>query len=263
MNRLRGTPLITEKKEVQKASKKDFFVMCSKFDPIPFDWNHLNRNSTQQLMQMCYCLKLPMVDRTMLKGELIDLIKKHLYPPKAATPVVKPVIGAAAAAAAASAAANAAQTEKEKEIEEKMRLKAEMSKSLPPFFGRSRLNNVQYPTSEETKKQLHHRVEADNAEENNILFQPFDKIPSTAIKVQRGGTSMFAEENDDENRLPYGENSFEKYLIDRVKKLYNPKKSSKDAAAAKKAYSQIYNFVYIWANVAVMVFVVYYILFWY
>ncbi|EAX89495.1 hypothetical protein TVAG_324740 [Trichomonas vaginalis G3] len=263
--RLRGSPIVqtATPKDTPKANKKDFFLMYSKYDPIPFDWNHLNRNSSQQLIQMCYCLKLQIPSKNPLKNELIDIIKKHLYPPKSTAPIIKPAVGAAAAAAAAQAAANAAQAEKEKEQEEKQRLKIEMSKTLPPFFGRVRLNSVQYPVTEETKKQLRPKVEADNIEENNLLFQPFDKIPSTAIKVQRGGTSMFAEENDDETRVPYSDTSIEKFIIDKIRKILIPKKGSKEASLGKKTYGQIFNFIYIWLNIAIMVFIVFYIMFWY
>ena len=244
-------------KEALRVDKKDFLLLYAKMDPTPFDWKYLNRNSCQSLIQMCYCLGLPVSHKGVLKSELITAIKKHLYPPKAPAPAPKPAVGAGAAAAAAAAAQAAANVEKEREKEERKRLKAEMSKALPPFSGRSRLENFQYPLSDDSgdKKKLGSRVEETVEEDMSNLFSS-ENIPSTAIIIQRGGTTMYAEENDDENRVPYDETSFEGQMIEKISKLITPKKNS------KKTLGSIYSVVYMWLNMFLAIFIVFYIMFW-
>lgn len=246
------------KSDISGMDRKDFLLLYSRIDPTPFDWQFLNRNSTHCLVQMCYCLGIPIAHKVMLKTELIDKIKRHLYPPKAPLPTPKPAVGAGAAAAAQAAALAAQNAEKEREKEEKKRLKIEMSKSLPPFSGRTRLNNFQYPATDEgDKKKLASKID-DNAIDEDLknLFVPFDKIPSTAIVIQRGGTTMYAEENDDETRVAYDETSFEGQIIEKILKLITPKKNS------KKTLQSIYSIVYLWANIFFAVYVIFYIMFW-
>ena len=248
---------VSAKGDSLRVDKKDYLLLYANMDPTPFDWHYLNRNSFQSLVQMCYCLGLPISHKGVMKSELINAIKKHLYPPKAPAPPPKPAVGAAAAAMAAAAAQAAANKEKEMEKEERKRMKAEMSKALPPYHGRRRLNEFQYPKSDEQgdKKKLGSKV-VDTVEEDVSNLFSSEKIPSTAIIIQRGGTTMYAEENDDDNRVAYDEASIEGELIEKITKLITPKKKS------AKSLGAIYSIVYLWLNMFLAIFIVFYIMFW-
>ena len=67
---------------------------------------------------------------------------------------------------------------------------------------------------------------------------------------------MYAEENDDENRAAYDENSFEGQIIEKVLKIITPKKNS------KKTIGSIYSIIYLWINIFLGVYIVFYIMFW-
>ena len=248
---------ISGKGDPFRVDKKDYMLLYSNMDPSPFDWEYLNRNSSQALIQMCYCLGLPVNHKGVVKSELVNLIKKHLYPPKTPAPQPKPAVGAAAAAMAAAAAQAAANKEKELEKEEKKRLKTMMTKALPPFSGRNRLDQFQYPNSDDqgNKKKLGSKIYDTLDEDVSNLFSS-EKIPSTAIIIQRGGTTMYAEENDDENRVAYDEASIEGEIIEKITKLIMPKKKS------AKSLGTIYSIVYLWLNMFLAIFIVFYIVFW-
>ena len=54
------------------CDNKDFLLMCSRFDDAPFDWENINKNSRQTLIQMCIELKIPVGNATTSKKELIE-----------------------------------------------------------------------------------------------------------------------------------------------------------------------------------------------
>ena len=62
------------KRRVRNSDKKDFLLLYSQLDSTPFNWENINQNSRQSLMQMCIELKIPIGNGTITKRELIDTL---------------------------------------------------------------------------------------------------------------------------------------------------------------------------------------------
>lgn len=61
----------------KKPDKKDFLQIFGNFNSHPFDWDHLNQNSREAIIQMCINLRIPVDTDTMSKSDLIRSLAQY------------------------------------------------------------------------------------------------------------------------------------------------------------------------------------------
>ena len=68
---------IMSRRKGRLHEKRDFLQINANFDTKPFNWEHLNQNSRDQIIQMCLVLKIPINTESMSKRDLIVSLRQY------------------------------------------------------------------------------------------------------------------------------------------------------------------------------------------